>query len=372
MGIFKSCCGCQRREQDSEPYETARCTQSTLSPAAAANSGSPQLTHAVQNEEAKAVATSEDRELKAKKDKELTFTVSTPSQPLPVGSTGQLFSILEAHSFNPPLCSTKIGEGTPTKCSSLSAIETTASKRNGDHDYVTHSLLSGEQDKSKYKARASRPLRRMTIASPLNLNNSSKSEFDCSKMVFPEYRPLSKVPDEGSGQENRVSGRFKVEPTKNRASCTYVTCEDGHVRMSCISTSTAYSRSHAPVQFMEFAKAMAENDRAFEKNMAEPPEDEVDVEMPRDDVDSKHEVVESVLSLTADHPASSAGASQVSLGDGYRLLDGSAKPLSPEESAQFYAVPPPNTPIETAPKEPPVTPTAVKIRGGAAYYSAHL
>ncbi|KAL6724343.1 hypothetical protein Aduo_019240 [Ancylostoma duodenale] len=382
MGIFKSCCGCQGREQDSEPYETARCAQSTLSPAAlAANPGSPQLKHAVQKEEAKDVVPSEDHEQKAKKDRELTFTVSTPSQPLPVGSTGQLFSLLEAHSFNPPLCSTKIGEGTPTKCLSLSAIETTASKRNGDHEYATHSLLTGEQDKSKYKTRTSRPLRRMTISSPLYLNNSSKSEFDCSKMVFPEYRPSSKLnsPDEGTEQENRVSGRFKIEPTKNRASCTYVTCEDGHVRMSCISTSTTYSRSHAPVQFMEFAKAMAENDRAYEK---------VKLRIWRNHLKMRlmlkchemmlianlyfSEVVESVLSLTADHPASSAGASQISLGDGYRLLDGSAKPLSPEESAQFYAVSPPNTPVEDAPKELPATPTAVKIRGGAAYYSAHL
>ncbi|EYC01834.1 hypothetical protein Y032_0104g3627 [Ancylostoma ceylanicum] len=142
----------------------------------------------------------------------------------------------------------------------------TGSKRSGDHEYVTHSLLSGEQDKSKFKARAPRPLRRMTISSPIFLNNSSKSEFDCSKMVFPEYPPLPKVsPDEGSEQVKRVSGRFKIEPTKNRASCTYVTCEEGHARMSCISTSTAYSRNHAPVQFMEFAKAMAENDRAYEK-----------------------------------------------------------------------------------------------------------
>ncbi|KIH42871.1 hypothetical protein ANCDUO_27138 [Ancylostoma duodenale] len=45
---------------------------------------------------------------------------------------------------------------------------------------------------------------------------------------------------------------------------------------------------------------------------------------------------------------------------------------SPEESAQFYAVSPPNTPVEEAPTELPATPTAVKIRGGAAYYSAHL
>ncbi|EYC01833.1 hypothetical protein Y032_0104g3626 [Ancylostoma ceylanicum] len=87
---------------------------------------------------------------------------------------------------------------------------------------------------------------------------------------------------------------------------------------------------------------------------------------------STSEVVESVLSLTVDHPASSAGASQISLGDGYRLLDGSAKPLSPEESAEFYAVSPPNTPIEAAPEELPATPPAVKIRGGSAYYSVHV
>ncbi|EYC01835.1 hypothetical protein Y032_0104g3628 [Ancylostoma ceylanicum] len=124
MGIFKSCCGCPSREQDSEPYETARCAQSTLSPAAAAaDLGSPQLKHAVQREDVKPAVPSDGNEVKVKKDRELTFTVSTPSQPLPVGSTGQLFSILEAQSFNPPLCSTKIGEGTPTKCLSLSAIE---------------------------------------------------------------------------------------------------------------------------------------------------------------------------------------------------------------------------------------------------------
>lgn len=117
----------------------------------------------------------------------------------------------------------------------------TASKRNSDNDYVTHSLLTGEQDKSKFKSRASRPLRRMTISSPLNLGNISNTrsgmfvwhlpcvhvlsamlaflcfliaEFDCSKVVLPEYRPLSSVsPNEHSEQDKRVSGEKELQLT---------------------------------------------------------------------------------------------------------------------------------------------------------------
>ncbi|KAK6760360.1 hypothetical protein RB195_021724 [Necator americanus] len=366
MRVFKACCGCGNPEQDSQPYETARCAQSTFIPPIALPNSSPTKTGSpLHDAKAEDVVLTEADEVKTRSDKDRIRAAPTSSLLVSVGSTGQLFSILDAQSFNPPLSSTKIGESTPTKSLSCSALESGNMERNRKSEDAAQSLLTGEKNKGKFRSRLDRPLRRMTISSPLD-REFSDSEFDHTKMVIPDYVPLAR--NENDGEELRRSGRFTIE--KDRASCTFVTCRDGPVRMSCISTSTAYSRSNGQAQILEFAKALAENDRAYVKKVAKRNNSTIDVEVPENDAASKYEEDIFALSLTEGNVSIGVPLHKESFGDGYRVLDGSAEPLSPEESSQFYVRPPPNTPVDPAPKEELTTPATVKIRGDSAYYSS--
>ncbi|KHJ97516.1 hypothetical protein OESDEN_02504 [Oesophagostomum dentatum] len=242
-------------------------------------------------------------------------------------------------------------------------------------------------------------LRRITVSSPYSVGPYADgvSEFDDTKVIIPEYHARSSTSaKQGAKPEEKIIDRFRVEPAEYRASATYVIrSEDEPARTSCISTSTPYSETNGATHFVEFAKEMAENDRKYEEiyfcqllslvnlysmlhkgrftqKMAKQNEDgEVDVEMPPDDLperkpaksanDCESGTVLTVPSLTTESPAKAEKSSVKSLGDGYRLLDGSAKPLTLEESAELYANPPP-TPIGAAPKDKLTASAAVKIR----------
>ncbi|CAJ0594249.1 unnamed protein product [Cylicocyclus nassatus] len=341
MGVFTACCGCGKRNEDSQPYEAPRCAQSPSSPVnSAVNASPPQIT--VGNQERGNAENLDPRVDEARNETETEHISSARVSCIPsaVGSTGQIFSLIEAHSFNPPLCSTKIGEATPVKSMSLSAIETNEKQQNKSDD--VHSLLLAEKCKSKMK---SRPLRRMTVSSPFS--ESAVSEFDDTKMVLPQYHPLF---------ETSPKGTVKDENEKKT---------DG-------STSTGIGTSPGRT-FVIRVDADAYNEAVFldqntapgteQENMAKQAVDEVDVEMPPSDDDCKDGSVGPLLSMTAKQLAASMEISGELPAD---KLNAPTKPLNPDESAEL-PVPPPNTPVCT---EMAMTSETVTIRGSSAYFTA--
>lgn len=134
MGLFKGCFGCFSIEADSQPYETARATLSPVGPEVAVQPAGKKNEKPLTNDEP-ALLTH-------------TLEVAVASEIPEIDGAANFLSLLEAQSFNPPLCSTKIGEALSARCSSLPAIDLSGSVKE-DRPIAQSSSLGANPNQTK-------------------------------------------------------------------------------------------------------------------------------------------------------------------------------------------------------------------------------
>uniref|UniRef100_A0A1I7WYL9 Uncharacterized protein n=1 Tax=Heterorhabditis bacteriophora TaxID=37862 RepID=A0A1I7WYL9_HETBA len=175
---------CANPDDDSLPYETARGVPFF---------SSPELEHAVED----------------------------------VKSNGQIHSLLEAHSFNPPLSSTKIGENsTPQKSRSAIECERRLSRAQAIRSGGSLSESFWE-DIRKWDRKTKNLERRKTISSFGNKSgHSSKSEFDSTQNEIPSYRGRIRTIPEEKHADTIIDTDVPGEQEKNGIKCLAELSED--------------------------------------------------------------------------------------------------------------------------------------------------